>query len=309
MNIVLVGIYYPVAILRYFQAALLRRNDVELFCIGPYTGRQIPWGGGMLVDCPLPVPNHTLPTLLGMRVQATTVEAELPWEPDLWLQIDAGFHLEGRPRVGKNFIVGTDPHCLDYDYDRKVADKFFCMQTPYMKDEDVWLSYAYDPVWHSPLIPPVTKEYDFGIIGADNRQGPLYQPRNDLVNALRGKGYKVLSAFGKVYEEYQRLLQSCRVGLNWSTRLDTTARVFETMAMGVTLLTNYTPDLSRVGFIAGSDYEGFSSVEQAVARAELLMSNDTRMSGPRWENQSYIGRHTVAPHTWDARISQILSYV
>ena len=41
MNVVLTGIYYPLAILRYFEAAL-RRADVNLFTAGPYTATRIP---------------------------------------------------------------------------------------------------------------------------------------------------------------------------------------------------------------------------------------------------------------------------
>ena len=47
MKIVLSGMYYPVAIVRYFEAALRRRPDVELFTMGPFTGTFIPWNGGM----------------------------------------------------------------------------------------------------------------------------------------------------------------------------------------------------------------------------------------------------------------------
>ena len=301
MKIVLVGVYYPVAILRYFEAALRRREDVELYTVGPYTGRQIPWSSGMFVDeppAPCKAPDMTLP--MSMVPKMTEVEQMLPWEPDVWITVDAAYHLQGKPRHGTSLHIGTDPHCVNYDYNRSVARVFFNMQTPYMKDGDVWLPYAYDPVWHAPL--DVEKEYDFGIVGADGRQGSLYDNRDNLVKMLRAKGYTVLQLFGTVYEAYRDALTQCKVGLNWSTQKDTTARVFETMGMGVALLTNRTPDLDKIGFIEGSHYEGFSTLDEAESRALWLMHNDN------WIEMAEQGHDAVRKHTWDARIDEVLKY-
>lgn len=307
MKVVLSGIYYPVAIVRYFQSALLRRDDVELYTVGPYTGNSIPWANGMFVDCPLPKPDLVIGMESNHNVDVNMFERLLPWVPDVWVQVDAAYHLRGRPSKAKHVVVGTDPHCVGYDYVRATADTFYCMQTPYLKANDRWLPYAYDPAFHSPL--DVEKTYDFGIVGADGRQGPLYENRNKLVQALRDRGYNVLQVFGKAYNDYRQLLSQCKVGLNWSTRLDTTARVFETMGMGVALLTNTTPDLGKLEFEPGTDYEGFDDLNGALLRAELLMSDDHRMSGKRWENVAATGSTTVRKHTWDARVETILNNV
>jgi hypothetical protein len=292
IRVVLSGIYYPVAILRYFQSALLRRSDVELFTVGPYTGRSIPWAGGLLVDCPLPPPMLQQP--MGQSVPITYVEALLPWQPDVWIQVDAGYHFLGKPVNGVNLIVGTDPHCLDYDYDRSVADLFFCMQTPYMKERDVWLPYAYDPRFHFPQSDE--KLFDFGIVGADHRQGSLYENRTKLAKQLRAKGYNVLQSFGLVYDEYRKAVTSCKVGLNWSTRQDTTARVFETIGMGVTLLTNETPDIQHC--FESDQYVSFTTMEEALGCADKLMENDN------WRKFQQV---PPVRHTWDVRVEYMIN--
>ena len=302
LRVVLSGIYFPVAIVRYFQAAFRRRDDVHLYTVGPYTGRAIPWAGGMFVDCPLPQPHLVLPNEWN-STQITYVENLLPWEPDLWINVNAGYTLRGHPLKGKYFVIGTDPHCLNYDYDRTQADVFFNMQKPYMNENDVWLPYAYDPVYHH-IGNSEQRVYDFGIIGADGRQGPLYLSRDHLVSALRARGYKVLQEFGKAYDECADLMHQCKVGLNWSTRQDTTARVFETMALGCALLTNRTPDLPNLGFVEGRDYEGFADLREALLKAELLMNGDTR-----WTLTSREGSLAVREHSWDTRVQEILNHV
>jgi len=298
-KVVLSGLFYPMAIVRYFQNALIHLQNeglIELFVVGPYTGRQIPWAGGMLIDCPLPAPDLTLP--MTSQVSAQVVQQRIPFKPDLWIHVDAAYSLHHRPDC-QYVVVGTDPHCVDYDHARKVADRFYNMQTPYMKTGDHWLPYAYDVRYHSPLANALN--YDFGIVGADSRQGPLYDNRNRLVQRLQKAGYHVLQIFGKVYDDYRNLLTQCKVGLNWSTRLDTTARVFETMGMQVALLTNRTPDLAKLGFRDKVEYAGFDDMNEAEGMAEWLMTDEN------WIEMGALGRQAVASvgHSWDNRVEHI----
>ena len=143
---------YPFAIASYFRRALERRHDVELFTLGAFTGQSIPWNGNMTI--PMKYPNQVdLPLPANMNSVAwNMVSSRLPWEPDLVLNIDAGFHFSTKPSV-PYYVVGTDPHVLSpwYDKVRPIADKFFNMQgEPYIRDGDVWLPYAFDPTVHYP---------------------------------------------------------------------------------------------------------------------------------------------------------------
>ena len=292
MRIVLSYIHFPFAIGCYFKRALERRDDVELFTVGPYTGAWIPWGGGMNLpakyvtppNLPLPA-NGALPVIpIGF------VENQLPWQPDLWLQVDAGWHMRGKPQHGKNVFVATDPHVLNYDNQRDLADTFYCMQSPYMKTGDKHLPYAYDPTVHYPESQPV--EFDACLVGL------LYQERESLINELRARGLNIHYSIGGIYDEYRQLYNRATFALNWSSQQDLCSRVFEGMAMRRVVVTNRVPDLARF-FEDGKDYIGFDSVGEAVEKVMHYRDNPDGVA----EN----GLEVVKPHTWDARIEAIVN--
>lgn len=296
MRVVLSFIHYPMAIGRYFEAALRRHPDVELFTIGPYSGAWIPWGGGMNLPQKYATPPD-LPLPLGDGIPIipiTWVEQQLPWQPDVWLQVDAGFYFRGRPHHGANFIVGTDPHCLDYDQQRTVADKFFCMQDCYKKPGDEYLPYAYDPIWHAPEDQAI--EYDACLIGLH------YENRDALVRELRRRGLEVYYDLGPAFDEARELYNRSAFALSWSSRDDLIARVFEGLAMGNIVVCNRVPDLDRF-FVEDRDLIAFSNLGEAVEKIMYYNSPDNMDRGFEIAKQ---GRQTVAPHTWDARIEQIL---
>lgn len=299
MKVVLSGIFYPMAILRYFEAALRRRKDVELFTVGPYTGQSIPWGGGMTLpskyagmpDIPLTLSNgHS-----SFWPPPVFIEKKLPWQADLWLQIDAGWFLRGKPKHGKNIVVATDPHVLNYDMRRSFADTFYCMQTPYMKDGDEYLPYAYDPIWHTPEDQP--QNFDVCLIGLH------YQQRSALVEALRARGLDVFYDLGPSFDEARALYNQAPIGLNWSSRQDLTARVFELLGMGRLAVVNRVPDLARF-FEDGVDLMAFDTMDEAIEKVLFYHDHPYEMHAI-----AASGHETVIPETWDARIETILEAV
>lgn len=297
LKIVLSGMYYPMAILRYFEQALLRRSDVELFRAGPFSGNEIPWDGGKRLpikyatDIELQLPFYT-------PIPSTFLQKQLPFEPDLWLTIDAGWNYSNKPTAGKHFVVGTDPHCLNYDKARQVADVFFCMQTPYSKPSDVWLPYAYDPIWHRPA-PREHVEVDAGLVGAP------YPDRVNWINALRTSGISVnFPGYGPIFEEAYQIYKVCKLGLNWSSLDDLCARVFEVMAMGLCPVVNRVTDLAKMGFVEGEHYYGFGNLSEAVSQVKRALNEDWETVGK--SAQQFV---TQSPNTWDDRVTTILSYV
>jgi hypothetical protein len=297
VRICLSGIFYPFAILSYFKAALSRRDDVELFTVGPYTGCWIPWGGGMnLPQKYVARPDMALPNAATFKSLPTPfVEAKLRargFVPDLWLQVDAGFHLAGKPTRGKNVIVATDPHVLNYDRQRGFADTFYCMQQTYAKSGDEYLPYAFDPVWHAPEEQP--RMFDVCLLGLH------YPQRNELVGRLRDLGVNVHYDLGPVYDEARALYNQAPVGLNWSSLLDLNARCFELLGMGRLAVVNGVPDLPKF-FTDGRDLVVFNTMEEAVEKVTYYLEHtDEAAKIATW------GHRTVQPHTWDARVARIL---
>lgn len=291
MKIVLSGIFYPMAILRYFEAALKRRDDIELFTVGPYTGMNIPWNGGMDL-LPKYAKSPDLALHMAQAVPIRFIENQVPFEPDAWIQIDAGFHMTDKPRNGKNIIVGTDPHCLNYDYQRRMADTFYCMQTPYAKPGDEYLPYAYDPVWHAPE--EQERQYDVVLCGLH------YDNRNKLVESLRRLGVNVYYDLGPVFDEVRALYNQAPIGLNWSSLQDLTARVFELTAMQRLAVVNRVPDLGTF-FEEDKDLIVFDNLSDAVDKIVYYLAHDDEAAEIAAQ-----GYETVKPHSWDARIEAIL---
>ena len=283
------------AIGRYFEAALRRRDDIELITAGPYTGAAIPWGGGMTLPDKYATPPD-IPLPLAPNAPIAYIEAQLGQQIDVWLQIDAGFHFAGRPRSGVNVIVGTDPHVLNYDQQRSFADVFYCMQKCYSKPGDRYLPYAYDPIWHAPEA-GAERLFDVCLIGLH------YENRNRLVNRLRAAGVKVYYDLGPSFDEARTIYNQAPIGLNWSSKNDLTARVFELLGMRRLAIVNIVPDLPLF-FKDGVDLVVFSHLEEAVGKTLDYLSVPAKA-----EAIAAQGHKTVAPHTWDNRVSQILSEV
>lgn len=294
-TIILTGLFYPLAILRYFEAALRRCLDINLITVGPYPspGTWIPWNNGMHLLGKYATP-PTIPLPLGRPfIPISFIEAQLPKTPDLWLQIDAGFYLEGRPQNGKNIIVATDPHVLPYDQQRTFADTFYCMQDCYKKEGDVYLPYAYDPIWHAPE--DQERLFDVCLLGLH------YPQRNALVDRLMQNGVKVYYDLGPVFDEARTIYNQAPIGLNWSSKDDLTARVFELLGMRRLAVVNNVPDLPRF-FRDGVDLVTFSTLEEATEKILHYLANEDQL-----EAIAERGHKTVEPYTWDARVEQIIN--
>lgn len=295
LKIVFSQIFYPVSIGRYLEFALDRCNDVEVYKVGPFSGNWIPWAGGMTLpekyakqpDLPL--------SMNGARIPISFIEHKLPWQPDLWLQVDAGFHFQGKPQHSQNFIIGTDPHVLNYDHQRQLADKFFCMQAHYARSGDEYLPYAYDPIYHSPEKQP--RNYDVCLIGLH------YENRNKLVNELKDRGINVFYSLGPSFDEARTLYNQAPIGINWSSLQDLTARVFELLGMHRLAVVNDVPDLSHF-FVDERDLIVFETIDEAIEKIVHYLDNSSET-----EIIAEQGHKTVQAHTWDARIEQILSHI
>jgi len=294
MKILLLSLQYPFTIASYFIKALRNREDVELKLIGPDYGNWIPWKGGMklkpeyapLADFPLQMFKGRMPCAIPpMFVQ------NLGWEPDLILNIDAGCYLTGHPGI-PYYVVATDAHVLRYDLQRGIADRFYNMHHRYSKPGDIDLPYAYSPDWHYPE--EVEKKYDVCMLGLQ------YQHRIKVEKLLDQAGISSYFDVGEVYDEYRKAYCAARVGLNWASMDDLNARHFELLAMGIPSVQYRTTD-ADLFFEAGKDYLAFKTAQQAVTQIKYLLANKEAADA-----MVKSGLKAVAPHTYDARVDQII---
>jgi hypothetical protein len=292
---------YPLTMAHYFLRALQRRDDVEVKTVGEFYGQYIPWGGGMTipmkylnkVDIPLPKGMDNVPYSL--------VKSQLGgWEPDLVLNVDAGFHFSTKPDVPYS-LVATDPHVLGdwYAKVRPHADYLFNMQPAYMQTGDILLPYAFDPLVHWPDT-TVQKEYDCVLVGLH------YPQRDEWVRRLQAKGMKVNYRLGDIYDTYREENCKATIGLNWSSLEDVTARVFELMAMRLVPVLNRLSALDYFGFEDGRHYLGFSSMDEAVDK--VMWAKENPQFAQQIANQAYQFVYERG-FTWDNRIRLILEKV
>lgn len=296
--VMLSGIFYPVAIMRYFERALEQRDDVELYTIGPYTGTWIPWDGGMGLpkkyDKPPTIPlNQHMPK--GMKAPKGIIEKKVGKPIDIWISADAGFYFTEMP-AEVTCLIQTDPHCLDYSHQRHIHDYSFCMQKYYMKPKDIYLPYAVDETMHYPM--DIEKEHDIVMIGLQ------YPNRTELANLLRSEGVKVHYSIGRAFQEYREMYNKSRVGVSWSSKEDLIARVFEIMGMKLPLVTNRVPDLSE-HFVEGSHYLGFDNVYEAVEKIQRVLKEPKKYE--QMTDQAY--EEVINKHTYSHRIQQIFDTI
>lgn len=289
---------YPFTMANYFRRALERRNDVELFTFGPFFNQFIPWNGGM--NIPMKYPNQVDLPLPPQTISPSWsfIEGQLPWQPDLVLTVDAGFHLSTKPNA-PYAVVATDPHVLGdwYEKVRHLTDKFFNMQWAYMQGGDELLPYAFDPTCHYP-VDAVSEEYDCSIIGLH------YPQRDEWVKRLRALGVKVNYRIGDIYDEYREENNKAWIGLNWSSLNDVTARVFEIMAMKLVPVLNRLPALDQLGFEEGRHYLGFSIIDEAVEKVMWAKANRDQAEAIALNAYQFVHEKDM---TWDNRVNQILT--
>jgi hypothetical protein len=297
IKVVLSGIYFPVAILRYFENALNRRDDVDLATVGPYSGTFIPWDGGMnLPPKYAKRPDKALPLQWASNRGGYIVPKDYYGRVDLWIQCDAGWWVKGRPPADVVAHIATDPHVLNYDQQRGNCDFFFNMQKVYSQPGDIYLPYAADPEWHAPM--QVKKEWDACLIGLQ------YAERTKWVEALRAKGLKVYYDNGPAFREYQLQYAKSRVALSWSSKQDLIARVFEGMCMGLPVVTNRVPDINE-HFMEGKHLSAFDTLDQAIPAVEHLLMDATYADRIAQESHDLV----MEKHLYDHRVQQILETV
>lgn len=303
-TIVLSYLKYPMAIGRYVEDAF-RQTGHQIITACAYTGTRIPWMGGMdLPEKYAQPPDIELPLSPPGMSEADLAVREKFGAPDLWVQIDAGYYMAIQPKAPwydratyPVAVVASDPHVLNYSKQRVEADFFFNMQDIYCEPGDIWLPYAYSAQHHYPVEAEI--EYDAMLIGLQ------YANRCAVMGALAERGYRTYLETGPVFDQARDLYAKTKVILNWSSLLDTVARVWEAMAFRKCLVTNRTPGLGPM-FKEGEHYLGFGTVGEAVEKIEWALAHDKER-----EEIAHAGREEVTTkgHSYDDRVGFILERV
>lgn len=274
---------------RFFDWAL-RDLGHEVFSVGPYSAGHIPWGDYYYPDHKFP-PNFVLPPV---DVPIDELLKKIPFKPDFILQAGDTIGLTGKSPV-PNAILATDPHVVDYSGRIKDADLLFFMQKNYMPPNAMHIPYGYLPYLHFPL-PKTQIKYDVVLCGLQ------YEHRLQAVEAMRAAGLQVFNALGLIYEDYNQAYARGKIAFVYPSKDDLPARFWEGLAMGKMVLVKRIRELEEFDFKEGIDYEGFSTIEEAVEKAVYYSKYDRKRE---WIAAN--GLKKVKPHTYLERSRRILS--
>jgi spore maturation protein CgeB len=84
---------------------------------------------------------------------------------------------------------------------------------------------------------------------------------------------------------------------------DVCARVFEIMGMERTPIINRVPDLEALGFKENVHYYGFSTMDEAIQKAEIALNNPEEAVEIAQNARAKVAQYD----TWDLRVEQILT--
>lgn len=302
-KVLITAIHWPVASGRYVASAL-RRMGHDVKTCGPEAYNNI-WG--------MQVSNkYTWTPDIGLGVQVLDARIEYVmsrlggWQPDIVINMDSAFDVVGDRDVYPcpKVLFGVDNHVRSYDrnalnwYDHYFLSHYDgpALEIDGARDDMTWLPCAYDDLAFPPsAIPMAERAYDVALIGFP------YTRRNMIVEAMQKAGLKVRYELGPLYDEFAVAYHDARISLCVSAYSDMAQRIFETSALGCTLLTDSLQDLRRIGAVNGKHYVEYSDTEDAVNKALELLKYPARM-----QDIAAAGQAFFSPHTWNARAQTIL---
>ena len=249
------------------------------------------------------IPDIVLPDV--QEVPIKYVEKRLDnFTPDLWLDVNAGQALTGKPKHGIRTTFLTDPHVLMNFYKKFLPEYtyIFNPQKNYRTGlpNEYLVPYAADKEWHSP-IDGVEKLYDFTLIGN------VYSQRVILFNKLRERGFRTFFGLGKAKDDAQLIYSQSIAGINWSSMVDITARVFEISALGITPIMNYVPGIEEY-LTAGIDALIFYDLKGAIEYCEEF-KNRHRLAEFQQMGKKAREKMINGKHFWDDRVQQMLEII
>lgn len=163
----------------------------------------------------------------------------------------------------------------------------------YRAPKNIWFPNAVD----DRLFYPKSLEKRINMAFVGSRGGN----RADSINRLeRECGLQCFQAIG---EDMLQIISSAKIHFNQNNGPDINYRTFETIGMGVCLLTNYDPDLERLGFIDGVNCLTYRNFEECVSKYRDAIYNRT------WEKIGERGHKLSVQNTYTARLYQLIMWL
>lgn len=270
----------------------------EVITVGPAVGAWLPWAEHRNLE-----PYEWKPDVgcsyqrhMQLTYEYAEAIARAGFKPDLIIQMDAQFMLEGKPDC-PNVLWAIDNHVAKYGAYDTFDRVYIAHSWGYMRDlpQARFLPCAHDPQHHHRL-DGVPRAFDVGLVGVG------YEERQALVYRLLDEGVTVKAATGLVYGEYNTLYNQCKIALVRSTAGDLAMRVFENMAQGCLVVADRCRDFEKVGLVEGVHYLGYDTPDECSAQVRHALAH--------WQDMERIvaaAGEWVKPQTWEERAKVILN--
>lgn len=300
MKVLMAYCAYPTTIARYIKEGLVDAGH-EVTTLAHSTGSYQAWPGDPKFPGLEDVPDISLPNFSNLyMINGEVSERMASGEWDLFVNPDAAHHFCGHPLPIPKVIIGTDPHCLSYDHQRRCCDLFVNMQKCYSSPDDSWLPYAYSNRYH--LYSSEELDHDLTFVGVE------YATRKTELDALE-EVCKVHRQCGVVREEYSKIYSRGWGAYARPSLRDLPARFFEGLATKNVVFTPKVPDLrlferGSTPLLDGVHYISYSGADGLIDKVRWCMTNPEardaiREAGYKW----------VQDHSWKTRAEQLIALV
>lgn len=297
MKILMTFKHYPMCGGNFFKWAMQDLGH-EVISAGMTMGDIVPWHDNPRFPKYNFPPDIVLPDLPRIPLQA--IKDKLPWKPDLILEVDAGFYMDGKPKEWHGVpiaLFATDPHFLDYTAQYCFVDYFFNPQPMSFAKypEGIFLPWAHDPNVHK-MLPDNGIIYDMVFVGA------LYEQRKILLEALK-RDYDVKVAEQLIYDECTKLYNEGLMSFNMSSNDDIPMRIFEGMGYGTAVVTNRITGLDLL-FKEGVHYIGYDGEAELLEKMKYYTDHLEELKAIMQN-----GMKEVEKHTYKIRCQTILDTI
>jgi glycosyltransferase involved in cell wall biosynthesis len=220
---------------------------------------------------------------------------------------------------GKTIYVASDTH-LGKDYRFKKAEQFdhvFFNQKDAVEEfnktsrkKAIWIPHAVEPQAYPDI--EIVKKFDICFIG-HVQESPNYNgiARIDALDRMFKEfpnfyyGSRHPAFPGKnLFEDAAKKFSQSKIVFNISIKDDINMRVFESLATGSMLLTNYIPTLGEL-FEDGKHLVMYKTLDEAVEKAKYYLEHEQEREKIALEGQ----QECLAKHTYQKRVEKIIDLV
>lgn len=292
LKILVLAVHYEVTGARYITDALKRLKH-EVYHVGAPARLADAWG----VSVP------------GKYAWFSQIPPN-DWLPDLVIIADTLTTHMDVPVLARNapIVVWTqDNHVRNVRHaaiDHYFLAHYHGQSQPVSHPDETWLPCAADIHAFTPSpIPWDKREYDVCLVGV------MYPQRVKLIDRLRAEGFKVFAATGLVYGEYQQSYANSRISLCVSANGDLAQRFFETAAIGCTVLTDLTDDLSNDpatnAELGLSGFAVYQNEDDCIHMVRDLLTVNPKTAAAGAKRLQLLVREF---HTWEHRAQVVIDW-